>query len=145
MKKGFLLRSAIVASLGGLLFGFDTAVISGAEQTLQSLFAGTYESLAASMGNLRFLSSPGFWHGCTTASALIGTILGAWLSSKPSDAFGRRKTFSGGLVLFIASCILIALSTSGVQAAITCGPALGGVLYTVGAMTVYGTGGALLR
>ena len=105
MKKGFLLRSAIVASLGGLLFGFDTAVISGAEQTLQGLFAGTYESLAASMGNLRLLSSPGFWHGCTTASALIGTILGAWLSSKPSDTFGRRKTLSLLAVLYFVSAV----------------------------------------
>ncbi|UCD50615.1 MAG: sugar porter family MFS transporter [Phycisphaerales bacterium] len=105
MKKGFLLRSAIVASLGGLLFGFDTAVISGAEQTLQELFAATYESLAAAMGNVRFLSSPGFWHGCTTASALIGTILGAWLSSKPSDAFGRRKTLSLLAVLYFVSAV----------------------------------------
>jgi MFS transporter, SP family, xylose:H+ symportor len=99
MKKGLLLRSAIVAALGGLLFGFDTAVISGAEQALQGLFTPTYDSLAASMGNLKFLSSPGFWHGCTTASALIGTILGAWLSSKPSDAFGRRQTLSLSAVL----------------------------------------------
>ncbi len=105
MKKGLLLRSAIVAALGGLLFGFDTAVISGAEQALQGLFTPTYDSLAASMGNLKFLSSPGFWHGCTTASALIGTILGAWLSSKPSDAFGRRKTLSLLAVLFFVSAV----------------------------------------
>ncbi len=105
MKKGLLLRSAIVASIGGLLFGFDTAVISGAEQTLQELFAGTYDSLAAAMSNLGFLGKPGFWHGCTTASALIGTILGAWLSSKPSDAIGRRKTLSILAILYFVSAV----------------------------------------
>ena len=110
MKKGLLLRSAIVAALGGLLFGFDTAVISGAEQTLQELFSTTYESLAASMGSLGFLGRPGFWHGCTTASALIGTILGAWLASKPSDAFGRRKTLSLLAVLFFVSAVGSALA-----------------------------------
>ncbi len=105
MKKALLLRSAIVAALGGLLFGFDTAVISGAEQTLQELFAATYESLAAGMSGLAFMGRPGFWHGCTTASALIGTILGAWLSSKPSDAFGRRKTLSLLAVLYFVSAV----------------------------------------
>ena len=105
MKKGLLLRSAIVAALGGLLFGFDTAVISGAEQTLQELFSGTYESLAASLSNLGVLGKPGFWHGCTTASALIGTILGAWLSSKPSDAYGRRRTLSLLAVLYFVSAV----------------------------------------
>ena len=105
MKKALLLRSAIVAALGGLLFGFDTAVISGAEQTLQELFAGTYESLAATMSSFAFMGRPGFWHGCTTASALIGTILGAWLSSKPSDAFGRRKTLSLLAVLYFVSAV----------------------------------------
>ena len=105
MSQRVLLRSAIVAALGGLLFGFDTAVISGAEQTLQSLFAPTYESLAAAMGHLGFMGKTGFWHGCTTASALIGTIIGAWLSSKPSDAFGRRKTLSILAVLYFVSAV----------------------------------------
>jgi len=103
--SGFLLRSTIVAALGGLLFGFDTAVISGAEQTLQEMFAGTYDSLAASMNNLGFLGRPGFWHGCTTASALIGTILGAWLASKPSDVLGRRKTLLLLAILYLVSAI----------------------------------------
>ncbi|MBN2318586.1 MAG: sugar porter family MFS transporter [Acidobacteria bacterium] len=105
MKKGYLLKSAVVASLGGLLFGFDTAVISGAEQTLQDLYAGTYESLASAMGNLGIFGKAGFWHGCTTASALIGTILGAWLSSKPSDAFGRRRTLSLLALLYLVSAV----------------------------------------
>ncbi len=105
MKKRYLLRSAVVASLGGLLFGFDTAVISGAEQTLQNLYAGTYESLASAFGKLGIFGNPAFWHGCTTASALIGTILGAWLSSKPSDAFGRRRTLSLLAILYLVSAI----------------------------------------
>lgn len=103
--NGLLVKSSIIAALGGLLFGFDTAVISGAEQTLQKLFSGTYDSLAAGMSNLGFLGKPGFWHGCTTASALIGTILGAWLASKPSDAFGRRKTLSVLAVLYFVSAV----------------------------------------
>jgi len=105
MSRRVLLRSAIVAALGGLLFGFDTAVISGAEQTLQTLFAPTYESLAAAMSHFGFMGKPGFWHGCTTASALIGTIIGAWLTSKPSDAFGRRKTLSILAVLYFVSAV----------------------------------------
>ncbi len=105
MKKGYLLRSAVVASLGGLLFGFDTAVISGAEQTLQDLYAGTYEFLASAFGNRGIFGNPAFWHGCTTASALIGTILGAWLSGKPSDTFGRRRTLSILAMLYLVSAV----------------------------------------
>ena len=103
--SGLLVRSAIVAALGGLLFGFDTAVISGAEQKLQELFSGTYESLAANMGNIALLGKTSFWHGCTTASALIGTILGAWLASKPSDSLGRKKTLIILAVLYFVSAI----------------------------------------
>ncbi len=109
-----LLKSSLIASLGGLLFGFDTAVIAGAEQTLQELFAGTYDSLAAGMSALGLVGSvlgkPGFWHGCTTASALIGTILGAWLTSKPSDAFGRRQTLVLLAVLYFVSAVGSALA-----------------------------------
>ncbi len=101
----FLVKSAIVAALGGLLFGFDTAVISGAEQKLQELFLGTYESLAASMDSLLFLSKTSFWHGFTTASALIGTILGAWFASKPSDSLGRKKTLIILAVLYFVSAV----------------------------------------
>jgi len=108
--NGLLLRSSLIASLGGLLFGFDTAVISGAEQTLQTLFASTYDSLASGLGGLGFLGKPGFWHGCTTASALIGTILGAWLASKPSDAWGRRRTLSLLAVLYFVSAVASALA-----------------------------------
>ncbi|MBM4027729.1 MAG: sugar porter family MFS transporter [Planctomycetes bacterium] len=108
--RGFLLRSAIVAALGGLLFGFDTAVISGAEQTLQQMFAATYESLAAGLGHLGFLGRPGFWHGCTTASALIGTILGAALAGKPSDRLGRRNTLVLLAVLYFVSAVGSALA-----------------------------------
>ncbi len=108
--RGFLLRSTIVAALGGLLFGFDTAVISGAEQTLQEMFSATYDSLASAMKNCGFLGRPGFWHGCTTASALIGTILGAWLTSKPSDAWGRRKTLALLAILYFVSAVWSALA-----------------------------------
>lgn len=103
--SGFLLRSALVAALGGLLFGFDTAVISGAEQALQEMFSPTYESLAATFQNFGFLGGTGFWHGCTTASALIGTILGAWLAGKPSDIWGRRKTLFALAILYFVSAV----------------------------------------
>ncbi len=87
-KNSFLLRSALVAALGGLLFGFDTAVISGAEKTLQQLW------------NLS-----GFWHGLTTASALIGTIVGAIAAGRPADRWGRRATLFVIAVLYLISAV----------------------------------------
>ena len=71
--NGFLLRSSLVAALGGLLFGFDTAVISGAEQNIQALWG----------------LSPGM-HGVAMAAALYGTVLGALLGGWPADRFGRH-------------------------------------------------------
>lgn len=99
-----LLRSALVAALGGLLFGFDTAVISGAEQSLQQLYAGTYEALASAM-NFSIFGKTGFWHGCTTASALIGTIVGAWFFCKPADKYGRRTTLFVLAMLYFISAV----------------------------------------
>ena len=67
--KAYMLWVAFVASLGGLLFGFDTAVISGAEKDIQSVYG---------------LSD--FAHGFTIATALIGTILGALFCGNRSSA-----------------------------------------------------------
>lgn len=78
---------AIIAALGGLLFGFDTAVVSGTTNHLQEVFN---------------LSS--FWLGFTVASALIGTILGAILVGKPADKYGRRRIlFVLALMYFISA------------------------------------------
>lgn len=76
MKKRntYVFTCALIAALGGLLFGFDTAVISGAEKSIQEMFG-----------------LDGFWHGFTVAIALIGTIVGAMTAGKPADKFGRKK------------------------------------------------------
>ena len=64
---------AIIVALGGFLFGFDTAVISGVEEQIQKLFQLTP-----------------FWHGFTISSALIGTVIGALVAGQPADKFGRK-------------------------------------------------------
>ncbi|AWW32770.1 MFS transporter [Echinicola strongylocentroti] len=92
-KKLFL--GAIVASLGGLLFGFDTAVISGAEQSIKDVF-----------------HLEGFAHGFTNAIALIGTIFGAMFAGKPGDAFGRRNTLVVLAVFYAVSALGCAYSSS---------------------------------
>ncbi len=68
-----LLVSTIVSALGGFLFGFDTAVISGTTGDLQIVFDLTSNSL-----------------GFTVSSAIIGTFVGAWLVGRPADRYGRR-------------------------------------------------------
>jgi sugar porter (SP) family MFS transporter len=91
----YVVISAFIASLGGLLFGFDTAVISGAEKTIQQLF------------NL-----DGFWHGFTVAIALIGTLVGALVSGKPADFFGRKKALLIIAVIYTVSALGCALTQS---------------------------------
>ncbi len=93
--NNYVVLSAFIASLGGLLFGFDTAVISGAEKTIQQLF------------NL-----DGFWHGFTVAIALIGTLVGALVSGKPADFFGRKKALLIIAVIYTASALGCALTQS---------------------------------
>ncbi len=94
-RHRYVIFSAFIASLGGLLFGFDTAVISGAEKTIQQLF------------NL-----DGFWHGFTVAIALIGTLVGALISGKPADAYGRKNALLAIAVLFTVSALGSALTNS---------------------------------
>ncbi len=88
-----LVRSAIVAGLGGLLFGFDTAVISGTTDWLKKEFALT-----------------DFMLGFTVASALIGTIVGSIAVGRPADALGRRGILFLLAVLFFLSSIGCALA-----------------------------------
>jgi len=84
---------AVVISLGGFLFGLDTAVISGAEQTIQTLWnLGVFE------------------HGFTVSIALMGTVVGAMLGGIPSEVFGRKKTIFWIAVLFLVSAVGSALA-----------------------------------
>lgn len=90
-----LLKSTIVAALGGLLFGFDTAVI-----------AGTTGALTREYG----LSPGGL--GLTVASALVGTIVGALLASYPGDRLGRRDSLRIMAVLYFVSAVGCSLAWS---------------------------------
>ena len=88
-----LLSVTLIAAMGGLLFGFDTAVISGTTDWLQDVYQ---------------LSS--FALGFTVASALIGTILGALITGKPADSFGRRTVLIVISVLYFISALGSALA-----------------------------------
>ena len=83
---GLLLLSAIVAALGSLLFGFDTAVISGTTEALRSAFALNDNLL-----------------GLTVTSALLGTMVGALTAGRPADWWGRRPVLTILAVLFLIS------------------------------------------
>jgi MFS transporter, SP family, arabinose:H+ symporter len=83
-----LLKSTVVAALGGLLFGFDTAVISGTTSNLTEVYRLTPHLL-----------------GVTVSSALIGTILGAMFAGIPGDRFGRRDSLRVMAVLYIVSAL----------------------------------------
>ena len=95
-KKGspaYLLGIVLVAVLGGLLFGYDTAVISGAEKGLQAFFQGA--------SDFRYTDA---LHGFTTSSALIGCIIGAFLSGGLAARFGRKRTlFVAGILFFLSA------------------------------------------
>lgn len=74
-SKNYAFFVSITAALGGFLFGFDTAVISGAERDIQEIWQ---------------LSD---WiHGLAIASALYGTVIGALFGGIPADRFGRKKS-----------------------------------------------------
>lgn len=91
--NGTLVKSTIVGALGGLLFGFDTAVIAGTEAALTRQFNLTAGQL-----------------GFTVATALIGTVLGSLLAGFPGDKYGRRGSLRGMAVLYIISAVGCALA-----------------------------------
>ena len=92
-SAAYLFGIVLVAVIGGLLFGYDTAVISGAERGLQAFFKGAAD----------FEYTNG-WHGFTTSSALIGCIIGAFLSGVLAARLGRKKTlFVAGILFFLSA------------------------------------------
>ncbi|WP_407407475.1 D-xylose transporter XylE [Peribacillus sp.] len=96
MKKNrnslYIFSLTLVAALGGLLFGYDTAVISGAEKSLEAYFI-----TSLGMGSLA--------HGATTSSALIGCIIGGLLSGMISSKLGRKNSLILASLLFFFSAL----------------------------------------
>ena len=90
----YLISIVLVAVLGGLLFGYDTAVISGAEKGLQAFFQ--------SAGDFTYTDA---LHGFTTSSALIGCIIGALLSGILTSRLGRRRSLMIAGMLFFLSAL----------------------------------------
>jgi sugar porter (SP) family MFS transporter len=94
MKNSKIFLWSLVVALGGFLFGFDTAVISGAERAIQA-----------------FWELDDFQHGLTIAIALIGTVFGALFGGFPSDRYGRKYTLLGIAILYFISALGSALTS----------------------------------
>lgn len=92
-SKLYLYSITAVAVLGGLLFGYDTAVISGAEQGLEEFFKG---------GDFDYTK---VWHGVTASSALLGCVIGGAVSGMISSSLGRRNSLRLASVLFFLSAL----------------------------------------
>lgn len=88
----YIFSITLVAAIGGLLFGYDTAVISGAEESLKVYFI---DSLG--LGSLA--------HGVTVSSALIGCIIGGLISGYCASKFGRKRSLIVAAILFIVSAL----------------------------------------
>ncbi len=92
-SPAYLFGIVLVAVIGGLLFGYDTAVISGAERGLQAFFQGA--------SDFNYTDAT---HGFTTSSALIGCIIGALVSGFLSSRIGRKKSlFVAGILFFLSA------------------------------------------
>ena len=92
-SRTYLFSIVLVAVLGGLLFGYDTAVISGAEKGLQAFFMGA---------DFEYTD---FLHGITSSSALIGCIIGSAISGLFASGLGRKRSLFVAGVLFLLSAL----------------------------------------
>ena len=90
----YLLSIVLVTVIGGLLFGYDTAVISGAEQSLQKFFEGASDFVYTKA-----------MHGFTASSALIGCIIGSAISGFMASRLGRRNSLRFASLLFFLSAL----------------------------------------
>lgn len=91
--NGRIILWSLTSALAGFLFGFDTVVISGAEQTIQALW-----SLTPTV------------HGLAMAATLYGTVVGSLVGGWPVDRFGRKPTLLAIGVLYVISAIWSALA-----------------------------------
>ena len=86
--KSYVILISFVAALGGLLFGFDTAVISGTINFIQPYFGLSEAAL-----------------GWTVSSLLFGCIAGVFLAGKAGDHYGRKKVLMLAALLFFVSAV----------------------------------------
>ena len=93
-SRAYLFSIVLVAVIGGLLFGYDTAVISGAEKGLQAFFMGATD-----------FTYTNAWHGFTCASALVGCVIGSALSGWLATNLGRKRSLILAGVLFFVSAL----------------------------------------
>jgi sugar porter (SP) family MFS transporter len=118
MKKNRrVIGYSVIVALGGLLFGLDTAVISGAEQPIQALYGLT-----------------NFWHGFTVAIAIIGAVVGAFSAGFPAERYGRKKVIIAVAFIFTITSVLTALAPTWIVLVI--GRFIGGL--AIGASSVVG-------
>src|SRR6187401_2190803 len=94
LQMSFPVRIALIAALGGFLFGFETAVISGAEKDLQGLWDLTP-----------------FWQGFTVAASLLGTVLGSLVAAAPAQKYGRKKVLTRIALMYVVSALGCALAS----------------------------------
>ena len=94
-NKNFVIVIAVIAATGGLLFGFDTGVISGAIPFLQKYFSIEDHVIET-----------------ITTAGLIGAILGAILGGQLADMFGRKKVILGSAIIFMAGAIWSGMATT---------------------------------
>jgi MFS transporter, SP family, arabinose:H+ symporter len=83
-----LLKASVVGALGGLLFGFDTAVIAGTTESLRGLYSLTPEQL-----------------GLTVSIALVGTVIGAMSAGLPGQKYGARETLRVLAIFYVLSAL----------------------------------------
>lgn len=91
-NSAYVFGITLVATIGGLLFGYDTAVISGAEKSIEAFL-------------IKPLGLSSFIHGATVSSALIGCIIGGALSGFFSSRLGRKKSLILAATLFCLSAL----------------------------------------
>ena len=93
----YIIFITIAAAIGGFLFGYDTAVVSGTNEAVWHYFDITMDSFAA---------------GFFVSAAIIGSILGALCGGTVSERIGRRQSMIFAAILFLASSVWCAICSS---------------------------------